>query len=209
MSSDATLLRAAGVPPLVLASGSPRRAELLRQIGIAFEVRLPAEPVDETPRDAEVPADYVLRLAVEKAAAVARGLPERVVLAADTTVVLDGRILGKPADRAEAVAMLLALQGRAHEVLTGIAVQRADAVRSALSRTLVRFRAIERAEAEAYWETGEGADKAGGYGIQGIGAIFAETLQGSYSNVVGLPLAETERLLRELGVDTWAMRRGA
>ena len=194
--------------PIVLASGSPRRAELLRQIGIAFDVCLPAVPVDETPRGAEASADYVLRLAADKAAAVADLLPSRVVLAADTTVVRDGRILGKPADRAEAVAMLLALQGRDHEVLTGVAVRRDETLRTALARTRVWFRGIERWEAEAYWDTREGADKAGGYGIQGIGAIFAETLQGSYSTVVGLPLAQTERLLREFGVDTWAMRRG-
>jgi septum formation protein len=193
---------------VVLASGSPRRAELLTQIGIAFEVVLPAIPVDETPRRAEAPADYVIRLAAEKAAAVAAAAPGRVILAADTTVVLDGRILGKPSDRADAVAMLLALQGRTHEVLTGIAVRRDGAGRTVLARTRVRFRAVAREEAEAYWETGEGADKAGGYGIQGIGAIFAETLDGSYSTVVGLPLAETEQLLRDFGVDTWAMRRG-
>jgi len=194
--------------PVILASASPRRAELLRQIGIVFEVRLPARPVDETPRPGEAPADYVLRLAQEKAAAVAVTAPGRVVLAADTTVVLDHRILGKPADAAEAVAMLHALQDRSHEVLTGVAVRRNDRGHARLARTEVRFRAVDRSEAEAYAATGEGADKAGGYGIQGIGAIFAETLQGSYSNVVGLPLAQTERLLREFGVDTWAMRRG-
>lgn len=211
MSSDVNRGRvtaATGVTPVVLASGSPRRAELLRQIGIAFEVCLPAVPVDETPRAAEAPADYVLRLAADKAAAVADLLPGRVVLAADTTVVLDDRILGKPADRAEAVAMLLALQDRDHEVLTGVAVRCDESMRTALARTRVWFRGIDRWEAEAYWDSGEGADKAGGYGIQGIGAIFAETLQGSYSTVVGLPLAQTERLLREFGVDTWAMRRG-
>jgi len=192
--------------PVILASASPRRAELLRQIGIAYEVRLSAVPVDETPLPGELPADYVTRLAAEKAAAVAIAAPGRVVLAADTTVVLDDRILGKPGDAAEAVDMLLALQGRAHEVMTGVAVRRDAVGRAVLARTRVWFRPVERAEAEAYWLTGEGADKAGGYGIQGIGAIFAETLQGSYSTVVGLPLAETERLLREFGVDTWAMR---
>jgi len=192
--------------PIVLASGSPRRAELLRQIGILHEVRLPARPVDETPLAGE-PADaYVLRLARAKAQAVAVDLPGRLVLAADTTVVLAGRILGKPADAVDGVGMLLALQGRAHEVLTGVAVCRDQQVAALLGRTRVRFRPVERAEAEAYWRTGEPADKAGGYGIQGIGAIFAETIQGSYSTVVGLPLAETERLLREFGLDTWAMR---
>jgi septum formation protein len=192
--------------PVVLASASPRRADLLRQIGIAFEVRLPAEPVDETPLPGEAPDAYVTRLAAAKAHAVAHVAPGRVVLAADTTVVLDGRIVGKPGDRAEAVAMLLELAGRDHEVLTGVAVCSGDRERTLLARARVQFRPIERAEAEAYWATGEAADKAGGYGIQGIGAIFAETLQGSYGTVVGLPLAETERLLRDFGVDTWAMR---
>lgn len=195
--------------PVILASGSPRRAELLRQIGITFEVRLPAVAVDETPLADESAAAYVRRLAREKAAAVAASAPDRVVLAADTTVVLDGRILGKPVDAADAVAMLLALQGREHEVLTGVAVDCAGAIRCTVVRTAVRFRAVDREEAQAYWRTGEGADKAGAYGIQGIGAIFAEALEGSYSNVVGLPLAETERLLREAGVDTWSMRRVA
>jgi septum formation protein len=194
--------------PIILASGSPRRDELLRQIGVAFEVRLPATPVDETARADEAPADYVLRLAREKAAAVAATAPGRVVLAADTTVVRNGCILGKPADEAQAVAMLLELQGSSHEVLTGVAVARGAAGFAVLARTRVTFRSIKRYEAEAYAATGEGADKAGGYGIQGIGAIFAEKVEGSYSNVVGLPLVETERLLRDFGVDTWAMRRG-
>jgi septum formation protein len=192
--------------PIVLASASPRRADLLRQIGVRFEVRLPAEPVDETPWPGEEPGAYVTRLAAAKALAVAHELAGRVVLAADTSVVLDGQILGKPGDQAEAVDMLLALAGREHEVLTAVAVRAGERGRTLLARTRVRFRTIERAEAEAYWATGEPADKAGGYGIQGIGAIFAETLQGSYGTVVGLPLAETERLLRDFGVDTWAMR---
>ncbi len=200
------------IEPIVLASGSPRRADLLRQIGIAFEVRLPVVAVDEAPFAGEAPAHYVLRLAEEKAAAVARLIggeaSTRVVLAADTTVVRDGRILGKPVDAADAIAMLLALQARDHEVLTGVAVRRGERGRAALVRTRVRFRPIDRCEAEAYWRTGEGADKAGGYGIQGIGAVFCETIEGSYSNVVGLPLAEAEHLLRDFGVDTWAMRRG-
>jgi septum formation protein len=192
--------------PVILASGSPRRAELLRQIGIHHEVRLPAQPVDETPLAGETAAAYVLRLARAKARAVAVNLPGRLVLAADTTVVLAGKILGKPADAAEGAGMLEALQGREHVVLTGVAVCRDLRVSALLAQTRVRFRAIDRAEAQAYWRTGEPADKAGGYGIQGIGAIFAESIQGSYSAVVGLPLAETERLLREFGLDTWAMR---
>jgi len=193
--------------PIVLASGSPRRAELLAQIGIRFDVKLPAVAVDETPLPGEDPAGYVTRLAAAKALAVAETAPRRVILAADTTVVLDGRILGKPVDADDGVAMLLALQGRAHQVLTGIAVHGGGRARALCVTTEVRFRAIDRAEAEAYWATGEGADKAGSYGIQGIGAIFAVTIHGSYSNVVGLPLADTEALLREFGVETWVMRR--
>lgn len=191
---------------IILASGSPRRAELLTQIGVLFEVRLPLVPVDETPQSGEEAADYVLRLAAAKALAVGVDYPERVVLAADTTVVLDHGILGKPADRARATEMLLALGGRSHEVLTGVAVHRGGQLMTALSRTRVTFRELAPEEALAYARTGEGDDKAGGYGIQGIGAIFAESLEGSYSNVVGLPLAVTERLLCEAGVDTWAMR---
>lgn len=209
MSSDPAQTGASDPPrAIVLASASPRRAELLTQIGLLFEVRLPAPPVDETPHAGEAAEAYVERLARAKARAVALTSPGRVVLAADTTVVLDGAILGKPGDVAEAVAMLLALAGRAHTVCTGVAVAGDGRVESLVARTRVRFRPVDRAEAEAYARTGEGADKAGGYGIQGIGAIFAEAIEGSYSTVVGLPLVETERLLRAAGVDTWALRNG-
>jgi septum formation protein len=129
-----------------------------------------------------------------------------VALGSDTAVVLDDRVLGKPADRDEGVAMLLALSDRTHRVMTGVAACDGGRTESVCVVTAVRFRAIEPWEAEAYWRTGEGADKAGGYGIQGIGGIFAETIQGSYSAVVGLPLAETERLLRGFGIDTWRER---
>jgi septum formation protein len=190
--------------PLVLASGSPRRAALLQQIGIPHVVRLPAVPVDETPLPGEAPADYVLRLARAKALAVAA--PGRLVLAADTTVVADGQILGKPEDRAAAEAMLVSLSDRVHAVLTGVALRRDADLRAVLVRTDVRFRAISAREASAYAAMGEGADKAGGYAIQGQGAIFVQSLAGSYSNVVGLPLAETETLLQAFGVDTWAWR---
>lgn len=187
---------------LLLASGSPRRADLLRQIGIPFEVAVPR--VDETPRAGEAPVDYAERIARDKAAAVpAEG---RVVLAADTVVVLDGRILGKPASAADGVAMLERLGGRTHEVLTAIAVTDGEALASEVVTTTVRFTPVDRQLAEAYWATGEGADKAGGYGIQGIGGILAESIEGSYSAVVGLPLPETERLLRRFGVDTWRCR---
>lgn len=192
---------------LVLASASPRRAELLRQIGLPFEVR--AVDLDESVRPGESPADYVVRLAVAKVEAARASLDlgdAAVCLGADTAVVLDGRVLGKPAGREEGVAMLLALGGRAHSVLTGIAVSGPTGTRSRCVTTEVHFRPIERWEAEAYWETGEGADKAGGYGIQGIGGIFADSIRGSYSAVVGLPLAETEQLLRDSGLDTWRER---
>jgi septum formation protein len=193
--------------PLLLASASPRRAELLRQIGLPFEVRLPVPAVDESVLPDEAPRDYVLRLARAKAQAVAA--PGRVVIAADTTVVLDGVVLGKPGDAAEAQRMLLALSGRTHEVLTAVAVRRDEHCELALVRTAVRLRAVSTAEAEAYVSTGEGFDKAGSYAIQGLGAVFVTGIEGSYSNVVGLPLAETEALLAALGVDTWALRQTA
>lgn len=189
-------------PALLLASRSPRRAELLTCLGLTFEVR--AADVDETPRPGEAPAGYVERLAVAKARAAAR--PGVLSLGADTTVVVDARILGKPADRAEAAAMLLSLAGRSHTVMTGVAVCTGQQTRSLCVATEVRFRGIEPWEAEAYADTGEGLDKAGGYGIQGIGGIFVESICGSYSAVVGLPLAETEQLLRECGLDTWRER---
>lgn len=201
---------------LILASGSPRRAALLRQIGLPFEVA--AADVDETVAAGESPQDYVLRLARAKAAAVlgrvadspapvqpGPGVPV-LVLGADTAVVAEGRILGKPEGRDDAVAWLLALSGRWHQVFTGIAVAGPAYAAAACVVTEVGFRRIEPWEAQAYWECGEGADKAGGYGIQGIGGIFAESIRGSYSGVVGLPLAETERLLREGGMNTWYWR---
>ncbi len=187
---------------LTLASGSPRRAQLLEQIRIPFHVRAP--DVDESPRPREAPAAYVERMARTKARAVpADG---GVVLAADTVVVLDGQILGKPGDGEEAVRMLTSLGGRAHQVLTAIAVTDGRRVASEVVACRVRFVPVDEALARAYWRTGEGADKAGGYGIQGIGGILAESIEGSYSAVVGLPLAETERLLVRFGVDTWRHR---
>ena len=129
------------------------------------------------------------------------------VLAADTVVVLDEQILGKPADREAGIAMLCALGGREHQVMTAIAARSRESARSELVTTLVRFIPVDESLAAAYWETGEGADKAGSYGIQGIGGILAESITGSYSAVVGLPLPETERLLGGLGVDTWRGRQ--
>jgi septum formation protein len=190
-------------PQLVLASASPRRAALLSQLGLAFTVN--AGDIDETRRPGEAVEDMVQRLALTKAEAAARGetLP---VLGADTVVVVDGTVLGKPADRVEGLWMLTQLSGRAHEVLTAIALVHGRRSEVRLSRSVVTFRPISAAEAEAYWASGEPRDKAGGYGIQGIGGIFAERIEGSYSGIVGLPLAETEALLQAFGVDTWQYR---
>lgn len=186
-----------------LASGSPRRRELLAQIGVSF--RPVAVSVDETPREAEPAPGYVVRLAIAKAeagwlAASPRGAP---VLGADTAVVLDGRILGKPADRDDAVRMLGELSGRAHQVLTAVAVRAPHGTGWRLSQSEVRLRRVERAEREAYAASGEPLDKAGGYAIQGFGAVFIEGLSGSYSGVVGLPLFETAALLAQAGVPCW------
>lgn len=187
---------------LVLASASPRRAQLLAQMALSFTVR-PAQ-IDETRRPAEAPAAYVERLASAKAQAVA--LPGELTLGADTVVVLGERVFGKPVDADEAVAMLLALGGGTHEVLTAVALTDGERMRAACVQTSVTFVPVTDAAALAYWRTGEPADKAGGYGIQGIGGIFVQSITGSYSAVVGLPLAETEQLLREFGVDTWRAR---
>ncbi|HTK98163.1 MAG TPA: Maf family protein [Pseudomonadales bacterium] len=188
---------------LVLASASPRRAELLTQLGLMFTVD--ACDVDESRQPGETVEAMVRRLALTKAQASARGgsLP---VLGADTAVVIDDVLLGKPADRAEGLAMLSSLSGRTHEVLTAVAVVQGSRAEVRVSRSRVTFRKITRDEAEAYWATGEPRDKAGGYGIQGIGGIFAERIEGSYSGIVGLPLAETEALLQAFGVDTWQYR---
>lgn len=184
---------------LYLASASPRRRELLDQLGLQCIVR-PAE-VDETVGPGEAPADYVRRVAAEKARSVAASLaePAALVLAADTAVVHDGNIYGKPADRDDALRMLAALSGSDHHVYTAVAVVRDTECREALSCSQVRFRKVTGAEALAYWQTGEPADKAGGYAIQGIGAMFVEALQGSYSGVMGLPLFETAGLLEAFG----------
>jgi septum formation protein len=183
-----------------LASGSPRRRELLQQIGVSF--RVVGTAVDEAVRVAETAPTYVSRLAAAKAEAGwerSRDGTQVPVLAADTAVVLDGRILGKPADRQDAAGMLGQLSGRTHEVLTAVALRTANGVQSRISRSEVTFRSIAAREAEAYWETGEPSDKAGAYAIQGLGAIFIADLRGSYSGVMGLPLFETAELLCNAG----------
>jgi septum formation protein len=160
-----------------------------------------AAPVDETRFPAEAPADYVLRLAQAKAAAGRAALraTDAIVLGADTAVVVDGDVLGKPRDRTDARAMLARLAGRAHEVLSAVAVTDGSTTRTALSRSTVVFRDMSEAEIEAYVATGEGDNKAGAYAIQGRGAIFVARLEGSYSGVVGLPLSETASLLLQFG----------
>lgn len=190
--------------PLYLASGSPRRRELLTQIGVPF-ITVSAD-IDETPLDHETPSAYVERLARGKAEAGRLALETGVdgcVLGADTAVVLDGRILGKPQDQADSLAMLLSLSGRDHEVLTAIAVLDGQRCESRVVRSRVRFRSITEQEASAYWASGEPRDKAGGYGIQGLGAVFVAGLEGSYSAVVGLPLCETFELLGHFGIPCW------
>lgn len=193
--------------PLYLASGSPRRRELLSQIGVPFTPV--AASIDETPLDAE-PADaYVERLAREKAAAGlavlrASGVEGHLaVLGADTAVVLDGQILGKPQGQADALAMLAALSGREHDVLTAVAVTDGERCLSVNVASRVSLRPISPEQALAYWASGEPQDKAGSYAIQGLAAIFVKALQGSYSAVVGLPLSETAELLDQFAIPCW------
>ncbi len=182
---------------LVLASASPRRRELLSQVGLAFEVA--AADLQEAPRAGEGPRAYVERLAREKAVAVHARFPGDVALAADTEVVVDDEVLGKPGDSADAgQAMLERLSGRAHLVLTGVAVAGAE-LRSRVVETRVVFRALTPREIAWYVGTGEGRDKAGGYALQGRAGAFVAALEGSASSVVGLPLAQTVELLREVG----------
>lgn len=189
---------------LYLASGSPRRAELLAQIGVPFTV-LKAPGIDETPLSGEAPLDYARRLAHDKARAGQRALgdPGAAVLGADTTVVMDGRILGKPEDDEDALAMLRDLNDREHRVISAVCVCLGDAHRQAFSDTRVRFRRLDEARLRAYIATGEGRDKAGGYGIQGRGAALVASMTGSYSGVVGLPLEQTVPLLEWAGVSYW------
>lgn len=183
-------------PLVYLASASPRRRELLRQIGVAHEAR-PVD-IDETPQPGERPVHYALRLAREKARALWERLPEASrapVLAADTTVALGDEILGKPAHREDAARILGRLSGREHEVHTAVALLHAGGADERVSTSVVAFRALTPAEIDWYWGTGEPADKAGSYAVQGLGSIFIRHLAGSYSGVMGLPLYETWELL--------------
>ena len=194
---------------IYLASRSPRRRELLAQIGVRFHLLLfrsragEAPDVDEAPLPAEAPDTYVERLARAKAEAgwrrmLQRNLPQAPVLAADTTVALEGRIYGKPANRQEAAEILGQLSGRTHEVLSAVALKYDDWLQSLLSRSEVRFKSLAAREIEQYVASGEADDKAGAYAIQGRAARFIAELRGSYSGVMGLPLYETAQLLDKL-----------
>ena len=198
-------------PTIYLASKSPRRRELLLQVGIRFEVlELKEEPgshgaVSEIPHDAEAPEKYVARVAREKAdsgwaAVLWRHLPRRIVLAADTTVTIDGKILGKPTSHEEAMSMLRLLSGRTHQVLTAVAVRFDEQVDEVLHRSEVRFAALSETSMRAYCDLPEPYDKAGGYGVQGHAAQFIEHISGSHSGIMGLPLFETTRLLEQAGI---------
>lgn len=196
-------------PLIYLASASPRRSALLQQIGVAHEVSPVA--IDETPAPREAPLQYVQRLACRKAEALWERLPvqtRRPVLGADTAVVLEQQILGKPADAAEHAAMLRQLSARSHEVMTAVALRYDKGVDVRVSVSQVRFRALQPAEIAAYWRSGEPGDKAGGYAIQGLGAAFVEHLSGSYSGIVGLPLYETAELLQVIGWSPMPSRCG-
>lgn len=184
--------------PLILASGSPRRSQWLEAMRIPFEKQAP--DVDETPLLDEPPGDMVLRLAETKAEVVARRNPGRWVLAADTTVALDEHVLGKPENVDDAVRMLLLLQGRVHQVHTGLCLQRDREVHSFVDTAGVRFRALSEAQARWYAATGEPMDKAGSYAIQGIGALFVAGVEGSFATVMGLPVERLSEVLTRLGL---------
>ena len=202
-----------GRPLLYLASHSPRRRELLRQINVRFETlllrsdRMRGSDVEEIPRAGEAPTDYVTRITLEKARMGAarareRGMAPGLVLAADTEVVIDGEALGKPLDAAAAAQMLTRLSGRSHEVLSAVAVATGETeIDIRLARSVVSLKVLDPVEVRRYVSSGEPLDKAGAYAIQGLGALFVTRLEGSYSAVMGLPLFETAELLRNHGFD--------
>ena len=186
---------------MILASSSPRRRELLNQIGVRFDIDV--ADIDETPEQNEAPVAYVERMALEKARTVASRHPGQVVLGSDTSVIFCDRILGKPVDDSDAKATLASLSGQTHSVLSAVALVCGDQERVISVSTQVRFRELGDEEIAAYVKTGEPVDKAGSYGIQGLGAILVAGIKGSYSNVVGLPLTETAALLNEFKVPVW------
>ena len=188
---------------LILASASPRRAEILQQIGVTFQIA-PAD-IDETPMSQELPIDYVQRMAQEKARHVIDTVvgSSAVVLGADTSVVLGNTIYGKPRNQEEAMAMLAELSGKTHQVFTAVAMGNNQRCVLKLSATDVKFRELDPRECLEYWKTGEPLDKAGGYAIQGLGAVFVEKISGSFSGVVGLPIEQTAQLLQAFKVPVW------
>ncbi|MCB1667281.1 MAG: Maf family protein [Porticoccaceae bacterium] len=186
----------------ILSSASPRRRDLLKQIGARFIV----QPVftDETVFAGESPVEYVTRMAETKASAGWRASNQSLpVMAADTAVVLAQKIFGKPENQQQALQTLQFLSGTTHRVLSGVAICQDERIESLVSETLVTFRHLDRDEMERYWQTGEPADKAGAYAIQGAGAVFVDKIEGSYSGVVGLPVAETTQLMRRFGIPWW------
>jgi septum formation protein len=188
---------------LYLASASPRRRELLEQLGLTLQ-RIHAD-IDETPHPGEPAAAYAERLALEKAAAgwhvvADSGLPSHPLLAADTTVTLDGEIFGKPVDRADAARMLKLFSGRTHQVITALAVRQGEQVEHAVSISDVTFRPLTDADIERYLDSGEPFDKAGAYGIQGLAGVFVQHISGSFTGVMGLPLFETAQVLGRFGL---------
>jgi septum formation protein len=183
---------------VVLASSSPRRRELLNLIGIAHEVR-PAN-LDESMRPRETPRRHAERLARDKASAIAMRDPDLITIAADTIVVINRKVLGKPTDKEDAARMLAMLSGREHTVITAVAVSRGKKLRSAIEEVRVKFRRLREDEIEAYIATGEPMDKAGAYGIQGYGATIVERIEGDYFAVMGLPLVRLIGLMRDVGV---------
>ena len=186
-------------PQIILASASPRRSELLKQIGVRHSIM--AVDIDETPLPSEAPAAYVERVAAEKSAlCLAMTGADLPVLAADTSVICDGRILGKPDDLQHAIEMLSHLSGRSHQVYSAVSLRGAEHWQ-ALSISEVRFRPLSHQEIVAYWQTGEPYDKAGAYAIQGLASVFIEAMSGSFSGVMGLPLFETAQLLSRAGID--------
>ena len=188
---------------LILASASPRRAEILQQIGVAFKIA-PAN-IDETPMSQELPVDYVQRMAQEKMQHVIDTVAgsSTAVLGADTSVVLGSKIYGKPKNQQEAMAMLANLSGKTHQVLTAVAMGNNQRCVLKLSATDVTFRELDPRECSDYWETGEPLDKAGSYAIQGLGAVFVDKISGSFSGVVGLPIEQTSQLLQTFKVPIW------
>ncbi|HYH04007.1 MAG TPA: Maf family protein [Bacillota bacterium] len=189
---------------LVLASASPRRAELLRQIGLEFDVVISNAPED-IPSGPLDPGKLVIDLAVAKVTQVARSLTEGIIIGADTVVVSDNRVLGKPVSAKEAVAMLTALSGQKHRVFTGVAIAEASTGKlvTDYEMTEVKFHPLSPAAIQAYVNSGEPFDKAGAYGIQGLGAVLVERIEGCYFNVVGLPLSKLVRMLEGFGVSIW------